>query len=1159
MNPAATTRHDSHPAPGRQAAATLVDLVAARAHDAVDRRAIVDGLAAGSADGRGKKASVWTWGEVSAAAVHLADAFAAAGLARGDRVAHVGFHSPDWILVDLACLLAGVVHVPLHADTSREELLANLDWLAPRGVVFSGGIGSLALRDVAGRIAVDITSGGSLAAAGLGGDGWRGLAANPAAVRDRVVGFAGLCDPEACCAILLSSGTTGVPHGVMHSQQSLAANAVAAADVFLDDPRDVRLSWLPLSHSLALTGDLGTALVRGGCLNLVRDRGRVLDACRVAPPTAILGVPAFFERLERAAATGRIADLAAALGGEVRVCISGGAPLRRRTAEFFASRGLPLVEGYGLAEAGPVVTLANPRIAKVGTVGPPVSGVAVRLDDRPDTRGQLLVLTPSRAIGVVAPAGTPSRTGFAACGDWLETGDLAEIDPDGHVRITGRLGDVIVLANGVKLPPAVVEAALAEDDAVAQVCVVGAGQRRPTAIVVPEPAVLRAAIRRLGIVVFSRRQAVSHPRVRAWLARRLARRQSTLPRSWRVKAFVIADRALDAAHGEATPSLKLKRSVIERHLHDQVLRAAEASERRGAEKNRSEMSEKAAGVRCSSIMSAVWHGGAGGFAEAAAKVAEPLPDRIEAVLDRAESEIVRLRGEQRLYERLADERHAVPPITDAPPSPSGVFSREAEEALGDTGLWGLAVPEAFGGSGGSMLDLARAITRLAANVPTAAGTLAVHSSIGVVSAVTGFGSAEQQARLLPQLAVGRPLSIFAATEPDAGCDLTRVSSVLEHRDGRLLLTGTKMFITGATHGRLVKVLAMDGGKPAVVVVRLPDADTPEFRLRRYSLHPLKHAHNAALEFTGFEVDARDVIEAGSAGDPLRIVWHGLNRGRVTLAAQAAGTLRLLLAQARDHAKRRVTWQQPIASRQLIQGRLGRIAASIVACDALAAWAATAIDDGQSGEWEAITAKVVASHCVRDAAIDALGVHGGRAFLVGHPLGDSLHDHFAVTVYEGESDLLGLALFKGIAKHHPLAASRDAAMWRRAGSWLAWRVAAAAAGSGRDARMLDRGLRGHAVAARRRLASLSVAIDRAIRRHGRSLAERQLEVGALSAAVRDAVSVLAVAHHADASGDEATLAPADAWCRLALARAAGRTPSAADLTAVAVVGKAGSER
>ena len=1164
MNPAATTRLDASGPQVGQAAASLVDLLAARAGDAFDRRAIVDGLAVDAAAGHEHHAGAWTWGEVIAAAVGLADAFVAAGLDRGDRLAHVGPHSPDWILVDLACLLSGVVHMPLHVDASREEHRAHLDWLAPVGVVFSGASGPLTPRDVAGRITIDVTPGGPVASAALGGDGWRRLWATPAAVRDRVDGFARRSDPEACAVILLSSGTTGVPHGVMHSQRSLAANAFAAADVFLGDPRDMRLSWLPLSHSLALTGDLGTTLVRGGCLNVVRERGRVLDACRAAPPTVILGVPAFFERLERAAEAGRIVDLAAALGGEVRVCISGGAPLRRRTAEFFASRGVPLVEGYGLAEAGPVVALANPRIAKVGTVGPPVPGVEVRIDDRAATRGQLLVKTPSRAIGVVAPPGEPSRPGSAEPGDWLETGDLAEIDADGHLRIGGRLGEVIVLANGVKLPPAAVEAALSEDDAVAQVCVVGAGQRRPAAIVVPEPAVLRAAIRRLGLVVVSRRQAVSHPRVRAWLARRLARRQASLPRSWRVKTFVIADRAFDSAHGETTLSLKLKRAAIERHYRDRVLHAAEAIERQPAgeacgDTHSSRRKDAVASERRSWVMSALWRGGDGGFATAAAAAAEPLPDRIEAVLERAESEITRLRAEQRLYEPLAEERSQPAPLADAPPPPTGVFSRESEEALGDAGLWGLTVPEAFGGSGGSMLDLVRSITRLAANVPTAAGTLAVHSSIGVVSAVMGFGSAEQQTRLLPDLAAGRPLSIFAATEPDAGCDLARIASVLEHRDGRLLLTGTKMFITGATYGRLVKVLAGCGGKPAVVVVRLPEADTPEFQLRRYALHPLKHAHNAALDFIRFEIDPRNVIDPGATGDAMRIIWHGLNRGRVTLAAQAAGTLRLLLAQARDHAARRITWNQPIASRQLIQGRLGRMAASIVACDALAAWAAAAIDGGQSGEWEAITAKVLASQCVRDAAIDALGVHGGRAFLVGHPLGDSLHDHFAVAVYEGESDLLGLALFKGLSKHHPLAASRDAAAWQQAGSWLAWRVATAAGSARRDITILDRRLRNHAARARRQLARLAVSIDRAIRRHGRSLAERQLEVGALSAAVRDAASVLAVAHHADASGDDATLAPADAWCRLTLARSRGRNASVDDLAAVASVGRVASGR
>jgi hypothetical protein len=197
---------------------------------------------------------------------------------------------------------------------------------------------------------------------------------------------------------------------------------------------------------------------------------------------------------------------------------------------------------------------------------------------------------------------------------------------------------------------------------------------------------------------------------------------------------------------------------------------------------------------------------------------------------------------------------------------------------------------------------------------------------------------------------------------------------------------------------------------------------------------------------------------------------------------------------------------------------------------------------------------VASACVREAAIDALGIHGGRAFLVGHPLGDSFHDHFAVTVYEGESDLLGLALFKGVAKHHPLAGlAREGSAARRAAGWLAWRAATLAAGLRPEASILDRGLRAHARTARRVLAATAVRIDRAVRRHGRSLAERQLEIGSLSGDVRDAVSALAVAHHADSAGDDRLLAAADAWCRLALARARGGRPTAADLAALAALG------
>ncbi|RLS78781.1 MAG: hypothetical protein DWI03_03380 [Planctomycetota bacterium] len=1140
MNPLVSRAAAEERAPP-SADATLVGLLLARFDDAADRPAIVDGQADGAA--------AWTWADLAAAAVLCAERLEAAGLRRGDRVVHLGPHTPDWIVFDLACLLAGIVHVPLHADATVAEHRGQTAWLAPRGIACSGPrSGRWRPLAAAGAIVVDLSVAvpAGTASTALLAEGRSAASARQGFVRDSLLRRVGDCDPEACCTIVLSSGATGEPHGVMHSQRAIAVNAAAAAAPFLDDPRDVRLSWLPCSHLLARTGDLGTALVRGGCLNVVTDRRRVLDACRTLPPTVILGVPAFFERLESAARAGRIADLAAALGGRVRACISGGGPLRDRTAEFFAARGLPLVQGYGLAEAGPVVALATPRNVRPGATGAPLAGVEVRIDERPGSRGQLLVRTPCRALGVLSPH--DGRVQEPACADgWLETGDLVEF-VDGQLRITGRLRDTLVLATGVKVPPAAVERALGEDEAIAQVCVVGDGAGI-VAIVVPEPACVRAALARMGVRVFSRRAALEHPRLLAWMARRIDRRQRSLPKAWRVRRVVLADRAFDAAHGETTASLKPKRDVIAAHFADRpgatVPPVAQAP-------------RPAIGNRRPWLAACLWHGGPGGFAAAAAAAERPLAAAVEAVLERAEQEIVRLREDGALYGPAPGQPGSAAPLDDPPPPLTGTFSPAAEVALGQAGLWGLAVPEAFGGSGCTMGELARAITRLAANVPTAAGMLAVHSSIGAVSALTAFGTPAQQARHLPGLAVGSPLSIFGATEPDAGCDLGRVRTVIERHDGRLRISGTKMFITGATYGRLVKVLAQHDGRPAVALVRLPEADTPHFRLRRYALHPLRHAHNAALEFAGLEIDEADLLDpaTGGADDAMRIVWHGLDRGRATLAAQAAGTLRLLLGQARAHALRRSTWGRPIGTRQLVQGRLARIAAAAVACDAMAAWAAAAIDGGMHAESEAIAAKVLASTCVREAAIDALGVHGGRAFLVGHPLGDSLHDHFAVSVYEGESDLLGLALFKGLAKRNPAAeAGRDQAGLRRVAGWLAWRAAGAArAWSSADASILDGRLRGHARLARRLLAEQALGIDRAIRRHGRGLAERQLDVGAMSARVRELAGVLAVAHAADATAHDGATLAGDCWCRLALARSRGVRLTEADHATLAALGR-----
>jgi long-subunit acyl-CoA synthetase (AMP-forming)/alkylation response protein AidB-like acyl-CoA dehydrogenase len=1119
------------------AAESLVELLARRLAEQADEPAIL--VPAASRIFPAPSAAVaagWTWRELIASALAVAESLEAEGLTRGRRLVHLGPQTADWLVVDLACLLAGVVHVAVHAE--RPAGRCDVGWLGGEAVLVTGPTATTRLPEVDARIidwraaaACRLLSTGRLAAA--------------ADLEQRLAKRRAATDPDAVATILLSSGTTGRPRGVLHTQRALAANATAAASIFLDEPHDVRLAWLPASHALSRVGDLYSCLVRGGCLAVVEDRQRVLEAAVEAKPAVILGVPAFFDRLQRAVATGRIERLSAALGGRVRVCISGGAPLRPRTAEAFAAAGVPLVQGYGLAEAGPVVSLANPRNARAGLAGPPLPGVRVRCghDD------QLQVAGPSLTVGVIEPDAPQPRE--VVIDGWLATGDRARIEPDGQLRFLGRLVDAIVLANGEKLAPEVVEAALEADPAIVQVCVLGGGLSRLLAVVVPDPDELRSAMRRMRLPVASRRAAVNHPRTLAWIARRIAARQADLPAAWRVRQIVLLDRPFDPAEGEVTAGFKLRRRrIAERFGH--ALRAAERSPDRlpagmavvPAAPRQTPPAEPP--VR-SPASRALWAGRDAGFAAAAAAVAAGLPPTTQATAAAAVRSLAAMAEGGTLYDT------------------EGRFSTLAEETLAREGFFGLAVPRDYGGGGAGLLELARVVSLVAAESPTAAGLLSVHSTIGAVSATVAFGSRQQQTRHLPGLARGEPLSIFAATEPDAGCDLGRVQTRLVERDGRLLLSGRKMFITGARHGRLVKLLARrevaGGEEPVVILVRLPHRDTPHFRLEGYPLHPLRHAHNKALVFDDFEVDPGEILQPpqlpGRKADGMAIVWHGLNRGRVMLAAQAAGTLRRMLLAAVEQARSRETWGRPIGSRELVRGRLATIATGMVACEAIAAWAAWVIDSGEPGELEAMVAKITASGLVRDSAIAAFGIHGGRAFLVGHPLGDSLHDCLAVNTYEGESGLLELAVFKGLAKGHPLAVlPKGGSSLSGLRALLAWKLSGWQAAA-EDGEILDASLRRHARRARRGLARAAAAIDRAIRRHGRRLAERQLLITELVVPVRHWLAVLAVAHHADrvaaALDDHTRLAAADCYCRLTSAAAERRGGSPSDLEAIASLG------
>ena len=337
--------------------------------------------------------------------------------------------------------------------------------------------------------------------------------------------------------------------------------------------------------------------------------------------------------------------------------------------------------------------------------------------------------------------------------------------------------------------------------------------------------------------------------------------------------------------------------------------------------------------------------------------------------------------------------------------------------LAEAGYWGMLVGKEYGGSGATMQQFSKMITQMAMIDPTVAGLASVHGCIGAVDPVRSFGNRSQQERFLPGLADGSRLSAFALTEPGAGSDLTALKTTA-YRDGNhYVVHGEKLFITNATFGRTIGLVCKIDDVPSVLVTELPESETDHFKINRYGIYALRRAENNGLIFKGFRVPVENRL-IPSRGDGLTIAYHGLNLGRVSLCANAAGAMRWMLSEMLPWASFRETYGQSIDRRELVQRRIGHLAGLIVASDALTHWCAGLLDQGYRGEMECIIAKIFGSEAQKEAAIELfMKTHGGRSFLQGHLLGDNIHDFLAPCIYEGEGEMLAMAFFKSLVKEH----------------------------------------------------------------------------------------------------------------------------------------------
>jgi long-chain acyl-CoA synthetase len=408
--------------------------------------------------------------------------------------------------------------------------------------------------------------------------------------------------------LIYTSGTTGDPKGVMLTHYNIASNVEAALRVFDIGPADSCLSLLPLSHSFERMAGHYTMFSAGATINYVESAEQLGPNMIEVQPTITLFVPRVFEKiyarvLENAVTGGAIkrriffwarrtaenwADLKLAgkpipagltikksvadrlvfskiqarTGGRIRFTISGGAPLSPEIARFFYAAGITVLEGYGLTESAPVIA-ANPLEApRIGTVGKPVPGVEVRIAD-----GEVLARGPNIMKGYY---NKPQATREVIDDEgWLHTGDVGELDAAGYLKITDRKKDIIVTAGGKNIAPQPIENMVKTNKFVLNAVMVGDRRQYPILMVVPDPDAVQKWVDERGVSV-KREGLLKHPDVGALVEREVMGSLRDLASYEMPKKILIIEDDFTIEAGDLTPSMKVKRKVVESKYRDRI-------------------------------------------------------------------------------------------------------------------------------------------------------------------------------------------------------------------------------------------------------------------------------------------------------------------------------------------------------------------------------------------------------------------------------------------------------------------------------------------------------------------------------------------------------------------------------------------------------------
>ena len=548
---------------------------------------------------------------------HLAIGLRVMGVKPGDRIAILAENRPEWALTDFATLAAAAVSVPIYPTLLAWQIEYIINDSGSVAVIASTEEQLKKLLDIrdhcpsvhniivcespSGPLPSGVRTFAEVVLLGEQCERGEGTARFEEILKSRTAAD--------MATIVYTSGTTGNPKGAVLTHGNIASNVEAVMSVLPITRTDTALSILPLSHILERTADFGYFFA-GACVAYAESVVKVGDNLQEIQPTVFAAVPRLFEKM-RARIMESVASQSAGkqkifrwalkvaeerlpyrvenrtmpvflafksviadrlvfhkigerLGGRVRCVLSGGAPLSAELAAFFIGAGVEIMEGYGLTETSPVISLNTPSRRRIGTVGPVIPGVEVRIAED----GEILTRGPHVMKGYF---NNPEATAQAIDPDgWFHTGDIGELDADNFLRITDRKKDIIINAYGKNIAPQPLEGLLKSSPYIGTPVLIGDRRKYMAALIVPNFEKLERDAVGMGVTFATREELIANQQVKHLFQEELDRFNKNLDRQEKIRKFTLLPRDFTIEEDEITPSLKVKRKMVDRKYKQMI-------------------------------------------------------------------------------------------------------------------------------------------------------------------------------------------------------------------------------------------------------------------------------------------------------------------------------------------------------------------------------------------------------------------------------------------------------------------------------------------------------------------------------------------------------------------------------------------------------------